>query len=64
MLIEKEHVSRRLDTLGRITIPKSLRTRLGYASDTEYEFYVIEHDGKKYIAIGQAASDASNSDAQ
>lgn len=63
MLIEKEHVSRRLDTLGRITIPKSLRTRLGYASDTEYEFYVIEHDGKKYIAIGPA-SDASNSDAQ
>lgn len=54
MLIEKENVSRTLDTLGRITIPKSLRTRLGYTTDTKYEFFVIEHEGKKYIAIREA----------
>jgi bifunctional DNA-binding transcriptional regulator/antitoxin component of YhaV-PrlF toxin-antitoxin module len=51
MLIEKENVSRPLDSLGRITIPKSLRARLGYTTDTKYEFYVIEHDGKRYVAI-------------
>lgn len=51
MLVEKENVARTLDTLGRITIPKSLRTRLGYTTDQKYEFFVIEIDGKKYIAI-------------
>lgn len=51
MLIEKENVSRTLDTLGRITIPKSLRARLGYTTDTKYEFITVEVDGKKYIAI-------------
>lgn len=52
MLIEKENVSRTLDSLGRITIPKSLRARLGYTTDTKYEFFVVEINGKKYIAIG------------
>lgn len=56
MLIEKENVSRTLDNLGRITIPKSLRARLGYTTDTKYEFFVIEVDGKKYIAISPALS--------
>ena len=51
MLIEKENVSRTLDNLGRITIPKSLRARLGYTTDTKYEFFVIEVEGKKYIAL-------------
>lgn len=51
MLIEKENVSRTLDTLGRITIPKSLRARLGYTTDTKYEFLTIELGGKKCIAI-------------
>ena len=51
MLIEKENVSRTLDTLGRITIPKSLRARLGYTTDTKYEFVTVEIDGKKCIAI-------------
>ena len=55
MLIEKENVSRNLDSLGRITIPKSLRARLGYTIDTKYEFFTIEIDGKKYIAIGEKA---------
>jgi bifunctional DNA-binding transcriptional regulator/antitoxin component of YhaV-PrlF toxin-antitoxin module len=51
MLIEKENVSRTLDTLGRITIPKSLRSRLGYTTDTKYEFLTIELDGRKCIVI-------------
>lgn len=57
MLIEKENASRILDTLGRITIPKSLRARLGYTTDTKYEFLTIELDGKKYIAIAPVSDD-------
>lgn len=51
MLIEKENAARNLDSLGRITIPKSLRNRLGYDVDEKYEFFTIEIEGKKYIAI-------------
>jgi AbrB family looped-hinge helix DNA binding protein len=51
MYIEKENVSRKLDSLGRITIPKHLRARLNFTEDKKYELYVIENDGKIYIAI-------------
>ena len=60
MLIEKENVSRTLDNLGRITIPKSLRARLGYATDTKYEFFVIEVEGKKYIALSEVNPNEKN----
>ena len=58
MLIEKENVSRTLDSLGRITIPKSLRARMGYTENTKYEFFTINIDGKRYIAI--AGLDSEN----
>ena len=54
MLIEKENVSRTLDSLGRITIPKSLRNRLNFGVDEQYEFFTVEIDGVKYIAIGKS----------
>jgi bifunctional DNA-binding transcriptional regulator/antitoxin component of YhaV-PrlF toxin-antitoxin module len=57
MLIEKENVSRALDSLGRITIPKSLRARLGYTTDTKYEFLTIELEGKKCIVIAPEGFD-------
>lgn len=60
MLIEKENVSRTLDSLGRITIPKSLRARLGYTTDTKYEFFVIEVEGKKYIALSEVNPNEKN----
>lgn len=60
MLIEKENVSRTLDNLGRITIPKSLRARLGYTTDTKYEFFVIEVEGKKYIALSEVNPNEKN----
>lgn len=60
MLIEKENVSRTLDSLGRITIPKSLRARLGYDINTKYEFFTIEINGKKYIAISEEAPQDTN----
>lgn len=33
MYIERENVSRKLDSLGRITIPKHLRARLNFTED-------------------------------
>lgn len=52
MKIQDEGTSRRLDNLGRITIPKSVRNRLKCETNQEYEVYTIEIDGKVYIAFG------------
>lgn len=60
MLIEKENVARNLDNLGRITIPKSLRARLGYTTETKYEFLTIELNGKKCIVIAPEGLDCSH----
>ena len=60
MYIEKENVSRKLDSLGRITIPKHLRARLNFTEDKMYELFVIENDGKIYIAIGDGDAEQEN----
>lgn len=34
-----ENITRKLDSLGRITIPKGLRSRMGWAENDELEIY-------------------------
>jgi len=49
-MIDTQH-SRRLDSLGRLVIPKKLRDELGLEPGTEYTFYKHEHEGKIYLCI-------------
>ncbi len=44
MQLVNENVSRKIDSLGRISIPKGLRDRLGMATDTELNFYTLMTD--------------------
>lgn len=53
MLILKENAARQLDSLGRITIPKAMRDRLGFTENQKYEIYTIEHEGKTFVAIAK-----------
>lgn len=46
-----ENTSRKLDNLGRIVIPKSLRTRLGISENEELQFYTMRKDGISYICL-------------
>lgn len=46
-----ENQKRKLDSLGRITIPKGLRDRLFINNDDEFEFYTINEGGKTYICL-------------
>lgn len=48
--------SRKLDSMGRIMIPIRLRDRFGLVSGQEYNFTVLEHDGRVYIGIDCGAS--------
>ncbi len=51
MRIRPENTTRRIDNLGRITIPKSLRDRMGIDVNDEMELFVFEDEERSYIAI-------------
>lgn len=51
MNIQEENITRKVDDLGRIVIPKSLRSRYKINPGDELEYYTFEDDGKKYIAL-------------
>ena len=47
-----ENVSRKLDSLGRISIPKAIRQRLCIEDLSEVDFYTMEDDnGVQYIGM-------------
>ena len=46
-----ENITRRVDSLGRIVLPKSLRLRAGIADNDELEIYTMEQDGRYYICL-------------
>jgi AbrB family looped-hinge helix DNA binding protein len=50
--VQFEGASRTIDSLGRITIPKSIRTKHECETGDKYDIHSIEVDGKVYIAIG------------
>lgn len=47
----KTPFARKLDSLGRLVLPSKLREELGITVGDTYEFYIIEEDGKVYLAI-------------
>lgn len=42
MKLQYENQSRKVDNLGRVTIPKPIRDRLGWENNCEVEFYVMD----------------------
>ena len=50
--IARENASRKIDTLGRISIPKGMRDRLVIAEGDEVEFFTItDDDGVQYVGM-------------
>jgi bifunctional DNA-binding transcriptional regulator/antitoxin component of YhaV-PrlF toxin-antitoxin module len=50
-----ERVTRKIDNVGRVSIPKSLRVKYDCVEGTEVEFYTFtDGDGKTYICIAKA----------
>ena len=46
-----EKISRRVDSCGRISLPKHLRTKFNMDIGEEVEFFTYEIDGKKFICL-------------
>lgn len=49
--MQKENTSRKVDTLGRISIPKAIRDRLNIAVNDELDFYTTEENGASFICM-------------
>lgn len=46
-----ENTSRKVDNLGRITIPKGLRDRMSLAEGAELELFTANVDGRQCICL-------------
>lgn len=49
-----ENITRRVDSLGRIVLPKNLRLRAGIAESDELEVFTTEQDGRYFICLTKA----------
>lgn len=56
MRIFKENTTRKIDALGRVSIPKSLRDRLSISPEDNVEFFMLEDDeGNQYVCFRNTA---------
>jgi bifunctional DNA-binding transcriptional regulator/antitoxin component of YhaV-PrlF toxin-antitoxin module len=57
VVVKPENVVKKIDDLGRITIPKSLRARMYINSENnQMEFFTAEIEGKDYILLAPYGS--------
>lgn len=52
MKLQSENTSRKVDSLGRVSIPKSLRDRLMINTEDQVYFYLLEDDdGRQFVCF-------------
>lgn len=52
MELLKENTTRKVDSLGRVSIPKGMRDRLEINTNDEVEFYLLNNDdGEQFVCL-------------
>lgn len=51
MKLIKENVSRKIDSLGRVSVPKSLRDRLEIREGDMIDFFLLEDEDRFYVSF-------------
>lgn len=54
MRIRPENTTRKIDALGRVTIPKGMRDRMGIRENDDMELFTMESGGREYICLASA----------
>lgn len=57
MELIKENTTRKIDSLGRVSIPKSMRDRLSLREGDEVEFYMLRDGETSYVTFGKPGVD-------
>ena len=57
MELIKENTIRKIDSLGRIGVPKGMRNRMQISVNQEMEFYTLRDGDKEYVAFAPADSE-------
>ena len=52
-----ENTTRKLDSLGRITLPKGLRDRMFLSDNAELELFTANIDGRQCICVAKPVSE-------
>ena len=52
----KENTARKVDALGRISIPKGMRNRFEIENNDELEFFTMRDSGNMYICMRKVAT--------
>lgn len=53
MRMTKENASRKIDSLGRVSVPKSMRDRLSIKEGDIVDFYLLESEDQCYVCFGK-----------
>ncbi len=56
MELINENTTRKVDALGRVSLPKGMRNRLRLEANDELEFYTLRDNGKDYICCAKPSS--------
>ena len=59
MELINENTTRRIDSLGRIGVPKGIRNRMRLEVNQEMEFFTLRYEGKEYIAFAPVTREES-----
>lgn len=58
--MEKTKYARKVDAMGRITIPIRLREEVGIEIGEIYEYFKLNFDGKNYLCIECSAQNKNS----
>lgn len=58
-----EGITRKIDSTGRIVLPKSLRNKYRLSEGESVDYYTCIIDGKEYICIAASEQDKPEADA-
>lgn len=62
MILVPQNMKKKVDSLGRVTIPVGLRRRMMIKEGDEMEVYTFSENGKEYIVFCQSTPETSSPD--